>query len=975
MYSRSSACLLQLVRRVVRHAFRISGIVLLFHAFLLLVCPTACADDQSLLDIRWQFARKIAPHDPGSMHIGIRNAGNTTVTVDTVKVGAKNVITTSNAFVPTDEEYRKRVFPESMTPGDVMWCWVTDRELAPNAMTEIIIKWNVKPADGEQITIATREGHSIQCSVETEPSTVEITAVTFSKERDVVYAYVRNAGREALDFSEVELVRSAKTVRGEWLVSSTRERQTNCGVIKLDTPLELGESVYIRARPAGKAAVGTWSRCFSSFPLVRFWNGTVSFPDTSNWDGLDGWISFAEDPYLQLDMVGPQILSNRESVRSDKPLYYWSSQGFLKYGTMAFGELVDCASVHIQPVDAEYLGSFSTTDQHCVQAKSRYLRRALSPKPVYGHVEVGHAVMSNGYQGILQPEEMRLRLYYMISRGVKGLLFRCGGRELLNLSTETERRALKRELKTIESEINRLRPLLRIGEFVERISECTEPLVEPATLLCGDRGMAIILLNHDRQQSWPENEMHLGRQFWIEPKLDPFDVKINIPSGRSVVSIKEVGGKEASPRYTVADGVLVFQVDGLLTTRQFVIAFENDVLPDADLRSNTAVNWKSNVKDSFIDDIDSLIQQQEDKLFSSTRAGEVKAQRGHWFTGSRVTSLNHLPPKAVGPDAQCDYKQYYFKQVVPNDQTVSHDFVVRNVGTAPLLLRPEYEDSWTGNPSIQVDNSPVAAGKACIVRMSIARTVGRRHAVAFLATNDPNEPVLRLEMGGDVRPEFTVEPETIQFDADYPSGLRKRYTVIVKGEQSLKLHSLTPDVPYVKVNLLRKETARDGALKDIFLEESVECTYQATIDVDASNLEFNKKYTPHIYFKTNSKWKPNIDVPLEINVRLPVRASPPRLGFGVVRKLEKRVVSIRSRVKEWEVVGISCDHPAFAVSNAGKKEGQEVTIVVSVDPKNSQGLLKTNITVSLDIDGKRASLSIPCVAMSISAKKIGSDQK
>ena len=209
-----------------------------------------------------------------------------------------------------------------------------------------------------------------------------------------------------------------------------------------------------------------------------------------------------------------------------------------------------------------------------------------------------------------------------------------------------------------------MRPHLPITEFVDDITQTSEPLVEAVSLLCGDKGLVLLLLNHDHQHSWPKNEMYMGKPSFVESKPDPITVTVNVPAPLKPSQVIEIQGKATSSvPFEFRDAKLSFVVNGIETTRQYAVPSQFAVIP----------------KD--------------------------------WRFSFPIKIAQRIP----GPDVQFEEKQYFGGSVLPWDEEVSHGFICRDVVTEPLLLEV---DKYPSILTVGLPKKPIPPGNTADVKIS-----------------------------------------------------------------------------------------------------------------------------------------------------------------------------------------------------------------------------------------------------------------
>jgi len=163
------------------------------------------------------------------------------------------------------------------------------------------------------------------------------------------------------------------------------------------------------------------------------------------------------------------------------------------------------------------------------------------------------------------PEEERIIVFAEIGEGSKGIWYYV-------YSQKTGYPAnipLEEEIKRINWELQKLKGYLVISEPFGLARAETEK-VTPYTLLCGDKGIALILVNNDHKSYFEEGK----EPFEYNPKKD-FYVEVEIPEWLEIKEMKEIRyPEEKQVKYKKEGNKLVIPIDRLDITRQFLINTE-----------------------------------------------------------------------------------------------------------------------------------------------------------------------------------------------------------------------------------------------------------------------------------------------------------------------------------------------------------------------------------------------------------------
>ena len=118
-------------------------------------------------------------------------------------------------------------------------------------------------------------------------------------------------------------------------------------------------------------------------------------------------------------------------------------------------------------------------------------------------------------------------------------------------------------------------------------------------------------------------------------------------------------------------------------------------------------------------------------------------------------------PKLVVPEPTYDFGTR------PDSETVVHGFLIRNEGTGVLEIKNVR--AACGCTAMELDKDKLAPGEEVEIGVStnLRGRQGQRTFAVTVTTNDPDEPMTRLRMTGNVEPAIKIEPERVNFGEVY----------------------------------------------------------------------------------------------------------------------------------------------------------------------------------------------------------------
>lgn len=870
--------------------------------------------------------------DRGSVHIYLSNDGEKQVRLSEIVVNDRlSFNVTESGFVASAEldeimedmsgipPLGKRVplilrdyLPQNAKPGDVLWYFAPAYNLAPGEISELVIKFSNSPKKPIRIRLCWSDQRVTEVAVDPTPAELWMSAITFEPTYDKLYAYVRNNNATPTKIAHVWVNGKQQAEDSVVFVNRTvPPGGTGMAAVSPRNQLLKGQWVYVLIETADGHGMFGSARALTGFPVYGRGGIIEVAPAGLSYDGVK-LKGFGSIEAQRLDLAAERVIRNRCNpgyYAANEYFTFWASQGFIKWGATGLGELTDAARVHFQPSEVQYLGHYNNSDWHYVQAKARYLQQCFAPRPVFGQTVLGHAIMGAGWTSLLAPEEFRLRIYYMVSRAIKGVEYRGAGEQLLLKSTLQERQALATEIGTVNQELMSLRPYLRVADHVEGVAWTSEPLVECATLLAGDKGMVLVLLNHDRQQSWPQNEMFLKNTFFLEPVRSCFTVSVQLPEGLKVVRIVELrGNRRVSIPFRWTGSHIEFDVPSLYATRQYIL------LPDRKY---------------------------------SRRAPQSPEYPVRKRDGPRAVFLN---------------KQQFLGTLSPSEEPCKAVFVCRNDGNE--LLKLEYMPQGDRGLSVSPERATVEPQERVSLTVLCTReSAGLLHKIVHFRTTDLDRPSVRLDIGADVRPQMNVSPTELALSKDKkPVG--KILVSDNSNKRELKVLRVSSPERRLKIEMKERRQLLVSCPNDVYHKNEVRHYYEITIEPKFEEIE--KRVETRVLIETNSGdlgFK-SVIIPVAIDVSEDVIAiSPPSLLFYTRGRSAIRTIHLTANGRAFDVISATAKHENVTLSVRKSNDKEEYEIVATWNRTEGKGIFKGEINITVVHRGRESVIIVPYSAV------------
>ena len=218
-----------------------------------------------------------------------------------------------------------------------------------------------------------------------------------------------------------------------------------------------------------------------------------------------------------------------------------------------------------------------------------------------------------------------------------------------------------------------------------------------------------------------------------------------------------------------------------------------------------------------------------------------------------------------------------------------------------------------------------------------------------------------MEVGGFVEPSFRVIPDEVFFRRNL-SG-KNVYTAKVQVHDpsggQLKLEQVLVSSSDLKVSTSHEDFLMSKSTTEVYRGQYLLRTY--TIDLIADLTKRKTSDKEWLTIKTNSEWKPEIRVPIEIEVEPAITARPSRLFFGIMREPTVRSIRLQSDLGVVVVEQVTAEHRALTLSI--EKDVNGTLLKVNLAPGNISETLRGNIHLKCRVGQHSEDITIPYFAM------------
>jgi hypothetical protein len=259
----------------------------------------------------------------------------------------------------------------------------------------------------------------------------------------------------------------------------------------------------------------------------------------------------------------------------------------------------------------------------------------------------------------------------------------------------------------------------------------------------------------------------------------------------------------------------------------------------------------------------------------------------------------------TAPQARLAATDYDFGEV-RQGQTVSHDFLVRNLGKG--VLRTERAELSHRNMKLKAPTIGPGSEGQISLELKTTETAGKIEAQAMVFFNDPQLPKAVLTLRGKVRPPIEFRPFGAVFLAAFKDEPVERVLTVVNNE-----------VNPLAIKQIRNEGSHFvAALKTVEVGKVYTVSVRVVPGVPAG------KYEETLVIEVSSPAARVLRLPVHLFVKPDLYPNPDVVDFGRVslelirgpRKVQdllNQTILVTSRRDQFSIVSIVCDLPAVTL--------------------------------------------------------------
>ena len=479
-----------------------------------------------------------------------------------------------------EELYFNDVKTDKIPSDLILWYQLTPPEIEPEKYGELKIKlrWETK----KPVKINFKDNYNKTYEIKINPISEKLlfSGIYFDNNYKTVYIYIENQSEEKEKIKEIEINGENKTEKA-YIPEKEMEKGEKKIIIVEGEEFKVGDYIFIKLKTEKGKEIYSLQRVYTNF-ILEGYGGDTRIEMNFNKDRFDFHYDdkklekFKEYPsYMAchifddpacVDGIKLQLLGTSADEIIKK------IEKFYKYDKIHPTFLYGCE--HRKPenyfiysglVDIFVVDPYEIIYYHNPPEKNAYYTHlakiSCQPKILW---TIPEAFTYRGTR-FPTPEEERIIVYSEIGEGSKGIWYFVYNKDY----GYPANKPLEEEIKKINWELQKLKEYIAISEPV-KLTEKNIEKTTTYTLLCGDRGIILILINNDHESYFEENR----EPFKYQEKTDE-EIEIKIPTWLKINKVKEIEyPEEKEAEYRIKGDKLKINIETLKITKQYLIETE-----------------------------------------------------------------------------------------------------------------------------------------------------------------------------------------------------------------------------------------------------------------------------------------------------------------------------------------------------------------------------------------------------------------
>jgi hypothetical protein len=231
-----------------------------------------------------------------------------------------------------------------------------------------------------------------------------------------------------------------------------------------------------------------------------------------------------------------------------------------------------------------------------------------------------------------------------------------------------------------------------------------------------------------------------------------------------------------------------------------------------------------------------------------------------------------------------------------NGADVEHTFVLRNAGTAPLLIGQVRTTCGCATTRLSTNALPPGASADLAVRLTLPNYLGAKRAAIYIQSNDPDQPQFSCRLQGTATTELDINPRQVKLTATPET---------IPAEQAVTLMNRS-DIPL----LITQTLSRLPSLTVRVVTNAPGRAYAVWVGC-ASNLQAQATLGEVVLHTDHPRYS-RVAIPVSLAIHAELAVSPAALEYTVGSNAAPRSASLLVRSlngKPFKIAGVESSLP------------------------------------------------------------------
>lgn len=261
-------------------------------------------------------------------------------------------------------------------------------------------------------------------------------------------------------------------------------------------------------------------------------------------------------------------------------------------------------------------------------------------------------------------------------------------------------------------------------------------------------------------------------------------------------------------------------------------------------------------------------------------------------------------------------------------ETITHIYKFKNSGKKKLIISKVRSSCGCMAALLSDKEIPPGGTGQVEVKFDTGRRRGKQMHTVYVHSNDPDEPLVKLNLSGTVKTYVTISPTRIYLGSIRKGkGTIKRINIF-EGEEGLKIIKTEPSSKYLFAEVFQMASGKGG-------------DYEVIVALSPETPIGPIKEQITIY--TNNLKRPRIEILIRGEVKGDIEIFPKSLLFGSVKKKDtpsRQVIILTRSSGDLKIEKVENSIQSISVQLSPLEKGKKYVLTAQLKPDMPEGSIK-----------------------------------